>query len=120
MASASPALRLSAHDRKQQIVSQAIQLFAARGFNGVTTREIAEAAQVNEAILFRHFPSKQELYWAVIDEKCRLTGREEELRRRLREYSRQDDKAVFSALAADILKRNYRDPNLSRLLLFAA
>ena len=41
------------------------ELFARQGFEGTTTRQIAERARVNEAIIFRHFPSKEDLYWAI-------------------------------------------------------
>ena len=54
-------LRLSAQDRRQQIMTIAVGLFARKGYQGTTTREIAEGAGVNEALLFRHFPSKENL-----------------------------------------------------------
>ena len=62
MASAVAPVRHSAADRRQQILQAAMGLFARRGFNGTTTREIARRARVNEAIIFRHFPSKEDLY----------------------------------------------------------
>ena len=48
--------RLPAPDRRRQILAVAMELFARRGFRGTTTRQIAERAGVNEAIVFRHFP----------------------------------------------------------------
>jgi AcrR family transcriptional regulator len=64
-----PALsdRLSASERREAIVHAAQPLFAQRGFEGVTTREVAEAAGVSEALLYRHFDSKAALYAAVLD-----------------------------------------------------
>ena len=62
--------RFSAEDRRHQILQVATELFAGRGFEGTTTREIARRAKVNEAIIFRHFPTKDDLYWAVIEAKC--------------------------------------------------
>ena len=46
-------------------------MFAEKGFGATTTREIAAHAQVNEALIFRHFPTKEELYWAVLEAKVR-------------------------------------------------
>ena len=66
---ASPQIRVSAPDRKRQILAVATRLFARQGFSGTTTREIAEKAGVNEALVFRHFPSKEELYWDVLETK---------------------------------------------------
>src|SRR5687767_6461215 len=68
---ASPALlqktqptRMRAATRRNQIVAVAAELFASRGFSGTTTKEIAEGAGVSEAIIFRHFASKDQLYAA--------------------------------------------------------
>lgn len=57
--------RLSAAERRQAIIQAAQPLFAARGFDAVTTREVAEAANISEALLYRHFESKAALYEAV-------------------------------------------------------
>ncbi len=57
--------RLSGDERRESIVASAIPLFARKGFNGVTTRELAEAAGVSEALMYRHFPSKESLYLEI-------------------------------------------------------
>jgi AcrR family transcriptional regulator len=64
---ASAPARLRAADRREQILAVATALFARQGFNGTTTKEVAANAGVTEALIFRHFPSKEDLYWAVID-----------------------------------------------------
>src|SRR5437762_1771431 len=61
--------RMAKGDRRNQIVAVAMDLFASKGFNGTTTKEIAEAAGVSEAIIFRHFAKKKDLYSAIIDSK---------------------------------------------------
>jgi AcrR family transcriptional regulator len=77
--------RLSSVDRRRQIIQVAMKLFAKQGFQGTTTREIAESARVNEAILFRHFPHKEDLYWAVLESKCQGARIRRELRNTLRD-----------------------------------
>jgi AcrR family transcriptional regulator len=57
----SPA-RLSKVARRAAIIVAVRPLFAERGGKGVTTRELADAAGISEALLFRHFPSKEALY----------------------------------------------------------
>ena len=93
-------------------------LFALQGFEGTTTRQIAERAGVNEAIIFRHFPRKEDLYWAVIDSKCQTAGKREKLAAAL--HSSENDRVIFASIAEDILRRNTEDSTLSRLLLFTA
>src|SRR5438552_19135565 len=66
--------RLSSDARRRQVIEVATELFARDGFRGATTKEIAKRAGVNEAMVFRHFPAKDDLCWAVIEEKCRQRG----------------------------------------------
>jgi AcrR family transcriptional regulator len=54
--------RIPAHERRAEILEQSLSLFARHGLHGVTTRQIAEAAGISEALLYRHFRSKEELY----------------------------------------------------------
>ncbi|MFT8613169.1 MAG: helix-turn-helix domain-containing protein [Gluconobacter oxydans] len=61
--------RLSATDRKQAILSAAAPVFARLGREGATTKEIARAAGVSEALLYRHFASKEVLY-AELESHC--------------------------------------------------
>lgn len=109
--------RLPAVQRKEQILQVAARIFARKGYQGTTTREIADAAQVNEAILFRHFPTKGKLYWGVIDSMCQNGRSPEELKKRLRES--RSTQEMFARVARDILDRQ-DDPTFSRLLLFSA
>jgi AcrR family transcriptional regulator len=115
---ASNGQRVSGPDRRRQILEVSAKLFARRGFRGTTTRQIAEHARVNEAILFRHFPSKENLYWTILDEKSRAAVRRKELEELL--DSGDGEQEVFAAIAEGILRRNTADPSLSRLLLFSA
>jgi len=57
--------RLRADQRREAILDAATPLFAERGFNAVTTREIAQAADVSEALLYRHFSSKRDIFTAI-------------------------------------------------------
>jgi AcrR family transcriptional regulator len=112
---ATPHLRVSAEDRRQQILEVATGLFARQGFEGTTTRQIAQRAKVNEAIIFRHFPSKEELYWAVIENQCQIRRGRISLEARL--AAGGSDQDVLTAIGEEILTR---DVTLSRLLLFSA
>jgi AcrR family transcriptional regulator len=63
-------IRLPAEERRVAIVEAAKPLFARRGFAGTTTRQIAQAAGVSEALLFQHFPSKAALYREILRLGC--------------------------------------------------
>ena len=54
---------------EQRIIEAAVQLFSRQGFAGTSTREVARLADVNEASLFRHFPRKQDLFWAALQSR---------------------------------------------------
>src|SRR5687767_11784534 len=62
--------RLDSDERRKAIVAAALPLFARKGFAGTTTRELAEAAGISEALLFRHFPSKQLLDREILRLGC--------------------------------------------------
>jgi AcrR family transcriptional regulator len=111
-------VRLSALDRRRQIMRVASALFARRGYRGTTTREIARRAGVNEALLFRHFAGKEKLYWAIIEEQCGARGRRHKLDHILEQGG--SDLEVFSAIAREFLVRDARDTELTRLLWFTA
>lgn len=53
---------MTAEERKRAILAAAAPVIAQSGLRGASVREIAEAAGVSEALLYKHFPSKQALY----------------------------------------------------------
>ena len=111
-------VRYSAADRREQILDAATQLFARQGFQGTTTRQISEQTGVTEALIFRHFASKDELYWAVIERKIKAAAPGEHMRARL--SAGGSDLEVLSGVATQILERRAKDQTLSRLLLYSA
>src|SRR6266540_2060305 len=60
--------RLPASERRAAVVDTACRVFARCSYRGATTAEIAREAGVTEPILYRHFDSKQALYFACIDD----------------------------------------------------
>jgi AcrR family transcriptional regulator len=53
--------------RRDRIVQSAGVLFARQGYHGTSTREIALMATVSENTIFRHFESKEDLFWACLN-----------------------------------------------------
>jgi len=63
-----PATRLPAAARRQALVEAGLRVFEGGSYSGSTTADIAREAGVSEPILYRHFASKRELYFACVDE----------------------------------------------------
>src|SRR5271169_6340096 len=98
-------MRMSRDRRRSQLLRSAIETFARRGFAGTKTHDIASAAGVSEAILFRHFSTKEELFRAILDAKeneNKDTAAQWQLA--LEDYARRrDDVAMFRHIATQIL-----------------
>jgi AcrR family transcriptional regulator len=110
--------RLSQEERRNQIIEVAIALFAGKGFKGATTRAIAKAAGVSEAIIFRHFETKEDLYDAIITYTL-------EKRRHLWEQEKspatsQDLESMLRKFAHSYIQRNRQDPTFIRLMMYSA
>lgn len=60
--------RLSGLERRAQLLEVARELFATHGFHHISMEEIAVAARVTKPVLYKHFPSKLDLYLAIIDD----------------------------------------------------
>src|SRR5215471_15044165 len=110
--------RMKGEERRAAIVREAIRLFAESGFRGTTTRQLAQALGVTEPVLYQHFPSKDDLYRAIIESKAAEINPETGQLSTLARNS--DDRAFLCALGELILRRYDEDPELSRLLLFSA
>jgi AcrR family transcriptional regulator len=112
--------RMAAEDRRQQILDVALQLFSQRGFRGTTTKEIALAAGVNEAIIYRHFATKSELYSAIMDCKAKSPN-VQQMQSLLNEAMESgDDRRVFELLAFNVLEFHDQDDMAMRILLYSA
>ncbi|SKA95258.1 transcriptional regulator, TetR family [Prosthecobacter debontii] len=76
MPPAASAPRLPGDERRERILEASLRVFAERGFHGATTRELAKAAGVSEALMFRHFPTKEDLYLALQSHCCQAKAGE--------------------------------------------
>jgi AcrR family transcriptional regulator len=109
--------RPTADERREAILREGLRCFAARGFSGTTTREIATGVGITEAALYRYFASKESLYSAIVARKIATPSL---LERVTLDAARNDDVAVFTGLARGILESGARDPEFVRILFFTA
>jgi AcrR family transcriptional regulator len=110
--------RLSGEERKAQIIDSALTLFAKKGFAGTTTKEIANAADISETLIFQHFRTKEDLIkaaLAVLFHPHPVSGN-------LKKYLKQteDDVGFFRAIAIHFIKHNRQDPRVIKLAIHCA
>jgi TetR/AcrR family transcriptional regulator len=109
--------RPSADERREVILREGMRCFAAHGFSGTTTREVAARVGITEAALYRYYASKESLYSAIIARKIDTPPLVDSL---AADAARRDDIAVFTGIARGILERGSRDPEFVRILIFTA
>jgi TetR/AcrR family transcriptional regulator len=112
--------RMQGKDRRLQLLEVAVEVFARQGFGGTKTKDIAAAAGVSEAILFRHFASKEDLYHAILDAKEDKHGAPEFLETLRTFADRRDDAGLFQCVASAIVTSFREDPAFHRLMLYAS
>ena len=111
---------MSGEDRRHQLLEIAIDLFSKKGFAGTTTREIAAAAGVTEAIIFRHFATKQDLYAAILDYENSTHGLDKWFAEAEVFMEAQDDEGLFRLIVTKILEMHRSEPRFERLMVYAA
>ncbi len=112
--------RMAADERREQICRIAMSLFSERGFSGTTTKEIAAAAGVSEATVFKHFSNKDELYTAILDTKACDHGFEDPFAEIADKIKEKDDYGVFYGMALNALNKHKEDSDFLRLMLHSA
>ncbi|RMH03014.1 MAG: TetR/AcrR family transcriptional regulator [Nitrospirae bacterium] len=108
--------RLPRAQRKAAILTAATRLFAAKGFSGTKTREIAELAGISEALLFKHFPTKKDLFAAILAQYSPVPRLLTEVQALAHE---KNDEQLFRYIATTIVSK-VPDTQLMRLILFSA
>jgi len=112
--------RLNAEERRSQLLKIAKKLFSEYGFENTTTKAIAAAAGVTEAIIFRHFASKEELYASILDRKADEMGIDT-WGAELHHFAKcEDDEGLILSVVKHILAADRQDPQFRKLMLQAA
>ncbi len=102
----------------ERILSSSAGLFARFGYNGVSTRDIAIAAGVNEVTVYRHYPRKRDLYLAVLDSELRRVHLQGDL---LAEIAEAENVQTVVTRTFDLVAKTLkRQPELLRLVQFSA
>jgi TetR/AcrR family transcriptional regulator len=97
------------NDCRENIITAAIPLFAAKGLNGVSVRELAGAADVNLSMISYYFGGKEGLYSAVLTEQFAVLGKLEEI-----EQMEIDTLQKFELYVRATVSRYRKNPYLLR------
>ena len=111
---------MAGDERREQLCQVAMRLFSEKGFSGTTTKEIANAAGVSEAMVFKHFANKDELYAAILDHKACDHGFDNPFAEIADKIAQKDDFGVFYGMALNALKHHEDDSDFLRLMLHSA
>ncbi|MCJ8331814.1 MAG: TetR/AcrR family transcriptional regulator [Lentisphaeria bacterium] len=113
--------RISGDERKIQILRSALPLFAKKGLSGTTTRELAEATGVSEALIYKHFPSKEKLFDSI-EAYCLSTseaniGIVESLEANTESLVRCIYLPMYTVLKNDMVQNDMDDKDFHRLVV---
>lgn len=102
---------------EERILGTAASLFSQFGYNGVSTREIASSAEVNEVTIYRHFPRKRDLYLAVLSAELQRVHLKGEMLTRL--AGAANGRVALACTFELISTALQQQPQLLRLLGFS-
>ena len=111
--------RLSAEQRRDLIVEKAIELFSRQGFRDTRVKDIADRVGTSDALVFQHFPTKRDLYDAILEQLCarKHFTEVEQLLYYTPEYELEH---VLVQLSSWVIEQTEIDPAWLRLILYAA
>ena len=107
--------RLSKGERRKQILEHTAKLVASKGFKSVSIRDIARSANINEALIYRHFSSKDELLIEMYKEFLSQKPECPPVPNSEIEFIQ-----ILSSLEDLILKKNIEEPNILKTDLYVA
>ena len=95
-----------------------MRLFARRGFKGTTTRDLARAAGVSEALIFKFFPDKNALYTAIVEAKLAQVSQASD-RGFFTRREGESDRDLFTRIARTYIYNLEKDDSFMRILFFS-
>ncbi len=95
---------LPASERRRRIISAAQKVFSQTSLQGARTRQLAKAAEINQATLFEHFDSKEDLFVAAVVQP--LLEAMQGMRERADAYNRATSARDFGTLARASVQRH--------------
>lgn len=107
--------RLTGEERKKQILNHTFKLIAQKGFKSVSIKDIAESAEINEALIYRYFPSKEALLTDVIKETINKSPKCPD---RIPE-TKEEFVGILAHFEEFFIGLNMKDPSSLKTILYA-
>lgn len=87
---------------KEKVIEEALTLFSGKGYEGVSVKEIANAVNIKDSSLYKHFKSKKEIFDTILEE---MSARMEEMTKRIQlpDATKQDTSLFYSSISEDRL-----------------
>lgn len=104
-------------ERREQIVETALRLFAQQGFDGTSTKQIAQAAGITEGLIFHYFATKADLLTAVLETRHSFVG---ELRTILSQADATPAAEILQKMASGWLATLRREREITLVLFSTA
>ena len=104
------------HPTKLAILQAAVSVFGQKGFNGATTKEIAQVAGIAEGTIFRHFPSKPDILYGVVDSFIPLIG-VDTLKKTIAECQDLDPEEALQHIIRNRFETIHESKDLIRIIL---
>ncbi|MCK4396737.1 TetR/AcrR family transcriptional regulator [candidate division WOR-3 bacterium] len=108
--------RMSGEERKKRIINASMKIFSKKGFQGTKTKEIAKAAGVSEAMIFKYFKTKNDIYNSIISSKVKDHSKEiSDIQSKISNLPR-----VLKETILHVINLNEKDPTFLRLMLYSS
>ena len=113
-------------DSKTRLLEVALKLFATKGFDGVSTREIAQKAKINISAITYYFGGKEELYAAVL-EYIKLTFKQDAAQiikelnysKNLKDMTDKEARTIFHRVYGEVLNAAFKPKNMYMSMILA-
>jgi AcrR family transcriptional regulator len=107
---------MSGEERKRRIANAAMRVFSKKGFRGAKTREIAKAAGVSEAMVFKCFKNKNDIYTSIISGTVKDHSKEiDDMQSQV-----NDLPMILKEMVSHVIDLNEKDPTFLRLMLYSS
>jgi AcrR family transcriptional regulator len=110
--------RMTGEERKKRIIETAMKVFSKKGFQGAKTKGIAKAAGVSEAMIFKYFKNKNDLYNSIIstiNSNMKDHPKEIGIQSQVSNLS-----TVLKKFVLHIIDHTEKDPGFIRLMLYSS
>ncbi len=112
------ASKLTGEERKLAIIEAAVPVFSRNGFNGTSIKKIASAANISEALIYKHFSGKDELYRDMLSSCAGRSVNFLQGFRRLEPGTQTLVRFVYSTVLQIVLGKDKNNRFLDRLLFY--